>query len=292
MRKKILIVISVLFILLLGVVFYLTMSKDNPRNPEPVHVSQYFHEAEYINASINKLDGIDGLDLKEVFGGVVSHHISTAIPFLAEFYSKLKKSKDVDTFVVLAPDHFGKTENSISISKAEFITPFGKLMPDLETIEKLEKSGLVKQDENPFNDHSIDSQMLFIGRLFPNSKIVPIMFRFNAPSRLAEELGELLASVVGPNTFIVASVDFSHYLNKGQAQLLDIQSASILDLRNPKLVNLTESDSPQSLITLITAANKLGADSNISLGVFNSSELNNKEDYTTGYVIQFLGSKK
>lgn len=273
----------------MGVVFYLANSKKNPSNPDLIHVSQYFHETEYVNANINKLENIEGLEFKKVFGGVISHHISTAIPFLAEFYSRLKKTKDVNTFIILAPDHFGKAESNISISKAEFVTPFGELAPDLEIIKKLEKSGLVKQDENPFDDHSIDSQMIFISRLFPGAKVVPIIFRFNAPSRLAEELGQLLASISGPNTFIVASVDFSHYLNKEQAKLLDIQSASILDLRNPKLADLIESDSPQSLITLITAANKLGADSNISLGVFNSSELNEKEDYTTGYVIQFLG---
>lgn len=292
MNKKNILTILIFTVLIIGVVFYLPIFNKNTNEDGPTtHVSQYFQEADYVENQIANLQDTEKLEFKDVLGGVAPHHIPTAIPLLAEFYLKLQKTKNIDTFIILAPDHFDKGNSDVSISKAEFITPFGKVLPDLEIIKQLEDSGLVVNDEAPFNDHSIHSQLLFISRLFPNAKVVPMAFRSSSTNEFAELLGEKLASLITPNTFIVASVDFSHYLNEKQARILDDQSASILTMLQPKLAGLTEADSPQSLVTVISAVNKLGANLTIPLGTFNSSDYSNIEDYTTGYVIQFYGIK-
>jgi len=292
MNKKNILTILIFTVLIIGVVFYLPIFNKNTNEDGPTtYVSQYFQEADYIENQITNLQDTEKLEFKDVLGGVAPHHIPTAIPLLAEFYLKLQKTKNIDTFIILAPDHFEKGNSDVSISKAEFITPFGKVLPNLEIIKQLEDSGLVVNDEAPFNDHSIHSQLLFISRLFPNAKVVPMAFRSSSTNEFAELLGEKLASLITPNTFIVASVDFSHYLNERQARILDDQSASILTMLQPRLAGLTEADSPQSLVTVISAVNKLGANLTIPLGTFNSSDYSNIDDYTTGYVIQFYGIK-
>lgn len=280
--------------LAIGAVFYFRADHNlQVADPDLIHISKYTKEVGYVENFIAQFKNAEKLDMKDVFGGITSHHIPTALPLLAEFYSKLKNTKDIDTFVILGPDHWEKGKGDVSISEADFITPFGKLSPDLAMIKKLEESRFVIHDEAPFDDHSINAQLLLIARLFPNAKIVPIVFRSSTANESAEKLGELIASIAGPNTFIVGSVDFSHYLNEEQARPLDQISANVLSSLDPKLAGITKADSPASLAALVSAVNKLGA--NVSMpvgsGSFNSGEYSNMRDLTTGYVIQFFGTK-
>ncbi|MDO8496518.1 MAG: AmmeMemoRadiSam system protein B [bacterium] len=285
----------VLTVLIVGAAFYF---KSNPnlevRSPSLIHVTKYTQEAGYVEDTVAKFQNAEKLDFSDTFGGITSHHVPTAFPLLAEFYSRLKNTKNIDTFVILGPDHWEKGRADVSISEADFVTPFGKLSPDMDRINKIEESRFVVHDETPFEDHSIHSQLLFIAKLFPNAKIVPIVFRSSTANEYAEKLGDLIASLSGPNTFVVASVDFSHYLNEEQARPLDARSATILAGIDPRLAGLTRADSPASLTALVAAVKKMGATASIPIGdgSFNSADFSNVNDFTTGYVIQFFGTKK
>jgi len=292
-QRKILFLI--LSILIVATVSYF---KSNPklevRSPSSIHVTKYTQEAGYVEDTVAKFQNAEKLDFSDTFGGITSHHVPAAFPLLAEFYARLKNTKNIDTFVVLGPDHWEKGRADVSISEADFVTPFGKLSPDANLIKKLEESRFVVHDEAPFEDHSIHSQLLFIAKLFPDAKIVPIVFRSSTANEYAEKLGDLIASLSGPNTFMVGSVDFSHYLNEEQARPLDAHSATILAGIDPRLAGLTRADSPAALTALVAAVKKMGATASIPIGdgSFNSADFSNVNDFTTGYVVQFFGTKK
>src|SRR3990167_1032379 len=291
-QRKILFLI--LPVMIIGAVFYF---KSNPklevRSPSLIHVTKYTQEVGYVEDSVAKFQNEEKLEFSDTFGGITSHHVPTAFPLLAEFYSRLKNTKNIDTFIVLGPDHWEKGRADVSISEADFITPFGKLSPDMDMIKKLEESRFVIHDEAPFGDHSIQAQLLFISKLFPDAKVVPIVFRSSTANETAEKLGELIASLSGPHTFVVGSVDFSHYLNEEAARPLDENSAAILESLDPRLAGLTKADSPSSLTALVAAVKKLGADTSTPVGdgFFNSGEYSDMSDFTTGYVVQFFGTK-
>lgn len=290
-RNKIFLV--VFGVLAAGAVFYFRTGQEFlSADPSLLHVSQYSKEAPYLEETVAKFQNTEKLDMGDVYGGITPHHVPTAFPLLAEFYLKLKKTKDIDTFVILGPDHWEKGKGDISISEAEFITPFGKLSPDLAMIKKLEDSRFVIHDEVPFEDHSIQAQLLFIAKLFPNAKVVPIVFRSSTGNDTAEKLGEFIASVSGPHTFVVGSVDFSHYLNEEAARPLDENSAAIMASLDPRLAGLAKADSPASLTALVAAVKKMGSDTSepVGDGSFNSGEYSNMGDFTTGYVVQFFGA--
>lgn len=292
-NKKILFL--ALAVLIAGAAFYFKNDSNlEVRNPNLIHVTKYTQEAGYVEDTVAKFQNAEKLEFSDTFGGITSHHVPTAFPLLAEFYSRLKNTKNIDTFIILGPDHWEKGRADVSISKADFVTPFGKLSPDVDMINKLEESRFVVHDESPFEDHSIHSQLLFIAKLFPDAKIVPIVFRSSTANEYAEKLGDLIASLSGPNTFVVGSVDFSHYLNEEQARPLDARSATILAGIDPRLAGLTRADSPASLTALVAAVKKMGATASIPIGdgSFNSADFSNVDDFTTGYVVQFFGNKK
>lgn len=256
------------------------------------HRSQFYNYAPFVNSELEKINGNKKINLEQTLGGVVSHHIPTTIPALADFYAKLKNTRDVKTFIILGPDHIDKSNGDINVSKADFVTPFGTLKPNLEIINKLEQSGFVVNDEAPFDkEHSIDSQTVLISKLFPSARVVPIIFRSSLTNEKARAFGKILSETTDKDMFVVASVDFSHYLSKRRARPIDSLSANVLGALNSNSANLIEADSPQSLTTLMSFLEAKNAKQSSDLQIFNTEDFNNNNDFTTGYIFSFWGTK-
>jgi len=293
-KNRIYFIIIAILIVLIGGLYFLVLfpQRHMPEIISAYHHSQFFEYAAFIEKSVNEAQNKKKIDLDKVFGGIVPHHLPTTIPLLAEFYGSLKNMRDVKTFIILGPDHVDSARGDISTSKANFITPFGQLKPNLEFIEQLEKSGFVVVDEAPFDKEiSIDSQLLLINNLFPDSKIVPLVFRSSITNETARTFGKMLATLLDENTFIVASVDFSHYLSQKQAGPIDQLSASVLGAINSRFGGLVEADSPQALTAFISAVETMGANHHADLKILNTADFSNNRDYTTGYVSGFWGIK-
>ena len=289
---KIYIVAALLVLVSVGLYFVLSDRTRAPEIARAYHQSQFFKYASFIESSVEQAKKDEKIDLNKVMGGLVPHHIPTTIPLLAEFYTKLKNSRDIKTFVILGPDHVDAGRGNISVSKADFIMPFGALRPNLAIIEQLESSGFILQDEASFDrEHSIDSQLLLISKIFPDAQIVPLIFRSSITNEEARAFGKILADVVDENTFIVSSVDFSHYLSERQARPIDYLSANVLGAIDSKSTDLVKADSEQALAALMSFLETKGANHHVDLQVFNTRDFNSNNDYTTGYVTGFWGIK-
>lgn len=286
-------IIAVLLVLLgAGLYFILPHRQGVPEIIQAYHQSQFFKYSGFIESSVKEANAATKIDLNKIMGGIVPHHIPTTIPLLAEFYTKLKNARDVKTFVILAPDHVNAGRGNISVSRADFVMPFGTLRPNLAMIEQLEASGFLTQDEKPFDhEHSIDSQLLLISRLFPDAQIVPLIFRSSITNEEARAFGKILASVLDEDTFVVSSVDFSHYLSEIQARPIDYLSANVLGAIDSKSTELVDADSEQALMALMSYLETKGANHHVDLQVFNTRDFNSNNDYTTGYVTGFWGIK-
>lgn len=299
MRNKILLSLGVVGIAVIAVVVIsqdrqTAISQDSSdfsvsHSAQPAqHETLFFGDANRVRAALER-NRDSTSQLKASVGGVASHHIPTAIPLLAEFYQKLRASRDVGTFVILGPDHFERSGVNIAVSRASFVTPFGALQSNEELLARIEGTGLAMRDETAFDrEHSIHSQLLFISQLFPNAKIAPIIFRSSTTNEEATAFGKQLAGLLGPNDFVVASVDFSHYLPKQQAASLDRLAASALGSLNQGRVGSIDADSPQALSAFTAAMSVAGATQNDDLQTYNSADLFGSSDYTTGYVFGFF----
>lgn len=293
MRQIPKIYIVAVLLVLVGVGLYFVLPHRNaPEIVKAYHQSQFFKYSGFIESSVKEADSDAKVDLNKIMGGITPHHIPTTIPLLAEFYTKLKNARDVKTFVILAPDHVDAGRGIISVSKADFVMPFGTLRPNLAMIEQLEASGFVIQDETPFDrEHSIDSQLLLISKLFPDAQIVPLIFRSSITNGEARTFGKVLAGIADEDTFIVSSVDFSHYLTEKQARPIDYLTANVLGAIDSKSTDLIEADSEQALVALMSYLETKGANHHVDLQVLNTRDFNSNNDYTTGYVTGFWGIK-
>jgi len=188
---------------------YSSASLSTPREITPSHTSQFFEYELFIEKESNKVEH-KKREADTLLGGIAPHHIPATIPLLAKFYRELKNTREVKTFIILAPDHIDKGKGLITVSRADFITPFGTLHADDSIIDSLERVKMAVQDETPFDkEHSIDAQLLFISKFFPEANVVPLLFRSHGGNELAKAFGQRLAEYITPDTFLVASVDFS-----------------------------------------------------------------------------------
>ncbi|KKR37249.1 MAG: hypothetical protein UW46_C0004G0084 [Candidatus Yanofskybacteria bacterium GW2011_GWF1_44_227] len=255
-----------------------------------IHGPRFESDKSFVNRMFRLYSTAPRIKMSRVYGGIVTHHIPDGIPLMAQFYSKVKKNLNPRTIIILAPDHVDAGKYGISISEEDFVTPFGKLSSSGDMVKKILRTGLAGVSEKPFElDHSIHSQMLLISKYFPKAKVVPIVFRSSISVEDGRTFGSMLSGLVDSSTFIVASIDFAHYLEKNKSRAIDNQSAALLQTINPRLAGLVEADSPQALSAFMAAMSTLGANKSEAMGVFNSGDFGNNQTSTTGYVVKFFG---
>jgi len=181
-------------------------------------------------------------------GGIVNHHL-LARDIIEKFFMVSSKF-NYDKIVILSPDHF----NSCSLYSSAFLTT-----------------------DNAYwaisQEHGIQNLLPFVQKTWPNAVVVPLIV---CPKAVALPL-DILES---PNTFIIASVDFSHYLPKHLMELHDNKSIdNIVYFEN---LNNIDVDCPLCIKFLRDMAVKKGATNILEIGRGNSFDYSQSKNPRTG----------
>lgn len=185
-----------------------------------------------------------------IYGSIVSHSLLGAVD-IGKSFAELSY-QDIETVVLLAPRNFPIDESNFSISRYAFDTPFGNIQPNLEMIDSLIKSDVTSLNEGPFiYERVISSVTPFIAHYLPEAKIVPIVLRSGVSGKELDYLVDELLKLSDDKTVVVASVDFSHHLNRLGADFHDAASYSAVKSFDLERVLNLEIDSPPSLYVLL-----------------------------------------
>ncbi len=211
----------------------------------------------------------------------------------AHSYSKMKKSN----FIILGTSHsivgskFGIMKDGI------WATPLGRIEIDKSLSEKLlEKCQLLEYDIlSHEQEHSIEVQLPFLQYKFGNDfRFVPINIKNEYPtSGFLEEctiIGKTIASLIkNKNWIVIASSDFSHYVPKKYAELVDKYVIdSILKLDEKEFFSrLNEKNASVCgfgpIAIAIVASKELGAKKAELLKYSTSAEVTGDERAVVGY---------
>jgi len=247
------------------------------------HKSGFFEMKESIIENFKSISNIENKGYWTQIG-ITSHHLPTALPFIAAFYKTLLACQGPkDTFVVIGPDHFERCFASASVTKKPYLTPFGKLYPDEQIIDELLKAGAYTDDQCFDGEHSIGAQTIFLKYLFPNAKIVPLIFSATTEDRLINNIVNVLAEYKDRIT-VIASVDFSHYQSYNRAVQLDQDSEQMIKDLSGLSFDLERVDSPASVKLAILLAKKIDSQDPIILKRANSYDFTGQSENTTGYM--------
>lgn len=260
MRKKywIYIVASVFLAVFVLFAYLINISlnkKDRTELPDSSQAVEKFdesHYASYLDAQFyGDLEKIkeSAVPNEKIYGGIVSHHFF-AVNEIASFFRTLKGQKP-KTIVIIGPNHFNVGKTDILVSKYPYETPWGNLYPDTENIKKLLDAKVLFQDEEPFKkEHSISALVGFIKYYLPDAKIIPIILKHNVDRENLDKLSEKLDEIMPDDSIVLASVDFSHHLNKTASEFHDQMSIAAIQNFDEERIYRSEIDSPASIYSL------------------------------------------
>lgn len=142
------------------------------------------------------------------------------------------KNRDLENIVIIAPSHrFG--EFSFSVGDYElYETPLGDLKVNREITSFLLEDAEFTFLEAAHNyEHSLEVQLPFVKKLFPDVSIIPILIGnqsyFNA-EYLADKLFDLFQDKLEKTAFVISS-DLSHYHPANLAVMLDSKLINYLE---------------------------------------------------------------
>jgi MEMO1 family protein len=174
----------------------------------------------------------------KIFGMIVPHGayiFSGAISANAFFEIT---SRNIDTFILIGPDHKGIGKRISVISEGYWQTPLGDILIDNTITSDLKKScDFIEEDERAHQiEHSLELQLPFIQYSRRNSfTIVPLLLR-EQDLHTSILLGNLLAKFISrKNAIIIASSCLNHYesnLTTYQKDFQMIKSIENLDIES------------------------------------------------------------
>jgi AmmeMemoRadiSam system protein B len=167
-------------------------------------------------------------------------------------------------------------------------SPLGTVDTDNEILDRIKESGLISLDEeNLEKDHAVKTLVPFIKEYFPDAKIVPLLFTSEETMRKDMLLADKLNSLSSDSTFILASLDFSHYLSAAVADEKDKETLDDIQKKDYAAIsafNSDHTDSHWALITLIRTMELENANGPEVIRHMNSAEFPGEDPtYTTSY---------
>lgn len=230
-------------------------------------------------AVARRLHDLDGAREREprpdgagsVLAAVVPHHV-VASRFAAGLLSYLSENPP-GILVIVGPDHRGSGP-PVGTSSAAWETSEGLVEADAELVSALLGSGLAAEARAAQDgEHSIGVFMPFVRHYLPATRVVPLTLRGELPLDRAAALGRFVRAWAdrrgatakeepGRPVFLLASVDFSHYLPAAEAEARDV--STVAALRNGEWGTLftmgsAHLDSPAALAAAFAFAGSLNA---------------------------------
>lgn len=286
--------LSLFFLFSVSSVFFLLYVEKSAKKETPIiqpwhgqtHSIGNFYNNELFYQGVLKEGEKNELFPRHPVSGLVPHDLF-ASPLVGDFFRRLDP-RLVKRIILIGPNHFEKGDFKVLSSLYGWQTPFGIVEPDTENINELVNNKLAKIDEEVLSgEHSIGNLVSYLKFYLPQAKITPLILSHSLTQKEVSILAEKLTGINRPDTLLLASVDFSHYLTSLQAREKDEVTERVIRERDyDKLFGLNNDylDSPATLATvLMTATDNKELDFEI-LGHTNSGEMQKNENIeTTSY---------
>jgi AmmeMemoRadiSam system protein B len=254
--------IIIALIIISGIVFSMPLLfryAGQYTNDSDINIVDKFESENFIRALDEKGERFARCDGRMV-GAVVPHHMVGG-QFIADVFSQ---AKNVDTVVVIGPNHWEKGSSSIITSNSDWITGKGRAHIDKNFIDGLISKKIATAENNVIvNDHSIGNILPFVAYYLPTAKVIPIILKRDIPRNQFDNLLHFIADKQKTvNMLVIGSVDFSHYLTAQQSEKEDEKTIEAILNRDHGLISTFRNDnmdSPSTVNALLKITDMIGA---------------------------------
>lgn len=175
----------------------------------------------------------------EDIGVIVSPHAGYVFSGPTAAYGfKAASAHKITTVIILAPTHHFSFTGAAIWAKGAFTTPLGAVGVDevlAARIMAMDKLFSFRKDvfegklDHPEN--SVETQIPFIQKAFPQAKIVPVIMGFPPDPRNVQAVATALVQAVGDreDVLVDVSVDQSHFHSLKEAQAIDHEGLGAIE---------------------------------------------------------------
>ena len=149
-----------------------------------------------------------------IVGGIVPHAgwVFSGRAAGMVFSAVRQKNQEVDTFILFGAAHGYYGRGAAVYDIGSWQSPLGEVFIDEQLAEKVIATGKALSNIDVHGtEHSIEVQVPFLQRLFPDARILPVIV---PPASEAIELGEMVGDIIkeGDKTIVcIGSTDLTHY---------------------------------------------------------------------------------
>lgn len=125
---------------------------------------------------------------------------------------KVVMGKKVERIFLLGPSHHIGF-SGVAFPRVDFFeTPFGKLSIDQEVIAALrQEPHFLEQEAAHSIEHSLEMQLPFIKKIFPNAALVPLLVGSLQNQQEVETIAASIKKYLREDDLVIISSDFTHY---------------------------------------------------------------------------------
>lgn len=193
-----------------------------------------YPDASEFKAAIDK-ERPQVLPVTRLTGITVPHHLLAADLIARGFWAA--SASQPRLVVVISPDHFHKTGHTLATTRRPFCTALGCLKPASAAIDALlHHRKLVEASDLFEKEHGIAALLPFIAHFFPKAQVLPIVVSVESHRAAWDQAVAILRPLLGPDTLIIQSTDFSHYLPLNASLLRDQETLNVLAARDAEAV--------------------------------------------------------
>jgi hypothetical protein len=208
-----------------------------------------------------------------------------------------------DLAVLVGPSHFVAFDGVALYPEGAFDSPLGPAAIDAEGSQAISASAIVQPLPSAHRrEHSLEMQLPFLRRLFPDLPIVPLLMGYQSRETILA-LATALAEAFGRRrALLVASTDLSHFFDAATAASLDARvQGSVADFDADRLLGIFEAYPEHErgryvacgggpMIAVMMAARTLGATRGYALRYGHSGEISGDDERVVGYLAAAFGS--
>ena len=226
--------------------------------------------------------------VRKVTGIAVPHHLLAADLIARGFWTA--SNTKFERIILLSPDHFNKSRRPLATTTQDIDTPLGLLVNDREvTTALLEQNSLFDNSDLFRKEHGIAALLPFVKYFFPNARIVPIAVSYSSTRAHWEAVMSALRNFAGPDTLIVQSTDYSHYLPHEIAVRRDQETLNVIAAGDTHalehLVQPDHMDSKGSQYIQMRLQNEVFGARSTVIANRNSKEYSAMGKQTTSYMV-------
>jgi len=210
---------------------------------------------------------------------------------VAAYSFKQLEDTNFKKIIIISPSHYVGFDGISIYNKGSFETPLGLVKIDEELANKIiqRNKRFIFYPQAHEKEHAIEVEIPFLQRIYKDKdfKIVPVAMG-NPASWDIKMLSDTLYDVIDKDTFLIISVDLSHYYPYDKAKELDTSGISAIEKLDfyglGQQINNgnTEIDAPIAVLAMIMFANRSGAKAAV-LKYANSGDITGDKSKVVGY---------